>query len=82
MPSRIPRLVSESFSPTWRGPGRITHMWMTVASLPSIADRSPSFLRSQLLEVFYDDSAEPSVSVPAPDFFGVVHGVPRRTRHR
>ncbi len=58
------------------GPGRITHVWMTVAQLPALAERPPDFLRAQLLEVFYDDSDEPSVSVPALDFFGVVHGVP------
>jgi len=58
------------------GPGRVTHLWMTMARLRALADPSPSFLRAQLLEVFYDDLTEPSVSVPALDLFGVVHGVP------
>jgi hypothetical protein len=58
------------------GPGRVTHIWMTVARLRAMNDPSPSFLRSQLLEVFYDGRIEPSVAVPALDLFGVVHGVP------
>jgi hypothetical protein len=58
------------------GPGRVTHVWMTVARLRALDAPSPKFLRAQLLEVFYDDVSEPSVSVPAPDLFGVVHGVP------
>ena len=36
----------------------------------------PERLRAQLLEVFYDDAEEPSVSVPALDFFGLPHGRP------
>jgi len=58
------------------GPGRVTHIWMTMARLSALTDPSPPFLRSQVLEVFYDDLTEPSVSVPVPDMFGVVHGVP------
>jgi hypothetical protein len=58
------------------GPGRITHIWMTVTQLRSLTGSSPRFLRAQLLEIFYDDLSEPSVSVPALDLFGVVHGVP------
>src|SRR5262245_48722217 len=58
------------------GPGRVTHLWMTMARLRALADPSPPFLRAQLLEVFYEDLTEPSVSVPALDLFGVVHGVP------
>jgi len=58
------------------GRGRVGHFWMTVNALRSIGEPSPAFLRSQVLEVFYDDLDEPSISVPALDFFGVVHGVP------
>jgi hypothetical protein len=58
------------------GPGRITHIWMTLAPLPLRLDPVPAFLRAQVLEVFYDDLSEPSVSIPVPDLFGVVHGVP------
>jgi hypothetical protein len=58
------------------GPGRVTHLWMTVGALRSLDAAPPAFLRAQVLEVFYDDLDAPSVSVPALDFFGVVHGVP------
>jgi hypothetical protein len=58
------------------GPGRVTHLWLTVGALRSLDAPPPAFLRAQVLEVFYDDLDEPSVSVPALDFFGVVHGVP------
>ena len=58
------------------GPGRVTHLWVTVGALRSLDAPPPAFLRAQVLEVFYDDLDEPSVSVPALDFFGVVHGVP------
>jgi hypothetical protein len=58
------------------GPGRVTHLWMTVTDLRNIGSPSAVFLRSQVLEIFYDDLDEPSVSVPALDFFGVVHGAP------
>src|SRR5262249_50763118 len=59
-----------------RGPGRVTHVWMTVARLRALSEPSPRFLRAQTLDVFYDDLTEPSVSVPALDLFGVIHGVP------
>jgi Protein of unknown function (DUF2961) len=58
------------------GPGRVMHIWMTVARLRAVNEPSPRFLRAQVLEVFYDDLTEPSISVPALDLFGVVHGVP------
>ena len=58
------------------GPGRVTHLWMTVGALRSLGAPPPAFLRAQVLEVFYDGMDEPSVSVPALDFFGVVHGIP------
>lgn len=53
-----------------RGPGVLRHIWMTV---PPAA---PERLRALLLEVFYDDADEPSVSVPCLDFFGLPHGRP------
>jgi hypothetical protein len=52
------------------GPGRITHVWLTVPPAP------PEQLRALLLEVFYDGATEPSVSVPVLDFFGCPHGRP------
>jgi hypothetical protein len=58
------------------GPGRVGHIWLTVGALRALDAPPPAFLRAQVLEVFYDDLDAPSVSVPALDFFGVVHGVP------
>ena len=53
-----------------RGPGRIGHFWMTVAPM------APERLRAIVLEVFYGDAEEPSISVPAADFFGAPLGRP------
>lgn len=50
------------------GPGRIRHIWMTFRQAP------PEQMRAVILEVFYDGRAEPSVSVPCLDFFGLAHG--------
>ena len=36
----------------------------------------PERMRALVLEVFYDGAAEPSISVPALDFFGLPHGRP------
>jgi len=52
------------------GPGTIRHVWLTVPPAP------PEVMRGLFLEVSYDGSAEPSVSVPVVDFFGVPHGRP------
>jgi hypothetical protein len=52
------------------GSGVIRHVWMTF--LPSRPER----MRALYLEVFYDGSDEPSVSVPCLDFFGLPHGRP------
>ncbi len=52
------------------GPGRIRHFWCTFPPMP------PEAMRGLQLEVFYDDAAEPSVSVPLLDFFGLPHGRP------
>jgi len=52
------------------GPGTVRHFWMTFPPAP------PETMRAMLLEVFYDDLAEPSISVPCVDFFGVSHGRP------
>jgi hypothetical protein len=53
-----------------RGPGTIRHVWCTVPPAP------PDQLRALMLDVFYDDLEEPSVSVPLLDFFGAPHGRP------
>ncbi|MDY7100199.1 MAG: glycoside hydrolase family 172 protein [Actinomycetota bacterium] len=52
------------------GPGVVRHIWMTFPPAP------PERMRSLILEVFYDDHDEPSVSVPCLDFFGMPHGRP------
>ena len=53
------------------GPGIVRHVWMTFPPAP------PEAMRAMVLEVFYDGAEEPSVSVPAVDFFGVAMGRPR-----
>src|SRR5262245_18572791 len=52
------------------GPGTIRHVWMTFPPAP------PARMRALVLEVFYDGGDEPSISVPALDFFGLPHGRP------
>src|SRR5690349_17098269 len=39
-----------------------------------LSNLSPEVGRAQRLEVFYDGLAEPSISVPILDFFGLPHG--------
>lgn len=75
-PNRVLRPGERVVLADLTGPGRVTHLWVTVGALRSLDAPPPAFLRAQVLEVFYDDLDEPSVSVPALDFFGVVHGVP------
>jgi hypothetical protein len=53
------------------GPGTIRHVWCTIPPAP------PEVMRAVVLEVFYDDAAEPAVSVPLLDFFGATCGRPR-----
>ncbi len=53
------------------GPGTLRHFWCTVPPAP------PEVMRAVVLEVFYGDAAEPSVSVPLLDFFGAACGRPR-----
>jgi D-arabinan exo alpha-(1,3)/(1,5)-arabinofuranosidase (non-reducing end) len=50
------------------GPGRVRHIWMTFMAAP------PEEMRAVTLQVFYDERAEPSISVPCLDFFGLPHG--------
>ena len=50
--------------------GVITRIWMT------ISDRSPEMLRALRLEMFWEGSKRPAVSVPLGDFFGM--GLGRR----
>jgi hypothetical protein len=53
------------------GPGVVRHIWMT------FPPARPEVMRAMTLEIFYDGATEPSVSVPALDFFGVAMGRPR-----
>ena len=50
------------------GPGVITHIWTTVASL------DPFHGRSLVLRIYWDGAERPSVETPLGDFFGVGHG--------
>ncbi len=50
------------------GCGVIRHIWITVS------ERSPAELRNQILRMYWDGSAVPSVEVPLSDFFGTAHG--------
>ena len=52
------------------GRGTIRHVWITIPPAP------PERMRAVRLEVFYGDLAEPSISVPLVDFFGVPLGRP------
>ena len=48
-----------------KGPGEITHIWMTIAS----AERY--HLKKLVLRMYWDDEASPSVETPLGDFFGL-----------
>jgi hypothetical protein len=52
------------------GSGILRHLWMTYLPAP------PERMRGLVLEVFYGDATEPSVSVPALDLLGLPHGRP------
>lgn len=52
------------------GPGIISHIWMTMASI------DVNYLRKILLRVFWDDETEPSILCPIGDFFGLGHARP------
>jgi len=54
-----------------RGAGTIRRIWLTVN------DRSPAMLRSLRIEMYWDNAAQPAVSAPLGDFFGI--GLGRRT---
>jgi hypothetical protein len=50
-----------------KGPGCITHIWMTLNSLED------GYLRKCVLKIYWDGEEQPSVNVPVGDFFGVGH---------
>jgi len=50
-----------------RGPGEITHLWMTINS------HDPHHLRNLVLRIYWDGNPFPSVESPVGDFFGLGH---------
>jgi hypothetical protein len=54
-----------------KGPGIVTHIWITVA------DNEYAWPRLLRFRVYYDGHKTPSVDVPLGDFFGVGHGYER-----
>lgn len=54
-----------------KGPGMVTHIWVTVA------DSEYAWPRLLRLRVYYDGDKTPSVDAPLGDFFGVGHGYER-----
>jgi hypothetical protein len=54
-----------------RGPGIVTHIWLTIAA------NEYGWPRLLRLRVYYDGSPEPSVDAPVGDFFAVGHGFER-----
>ncbi len=55
-----------------RGPGVVSHIWLTVA------DNEYAWPRLVRLRIYYDGKKTPSVDVPLGDFFGVGHGYERQ----
>jgi hypothetical protein len=51
------------------GPGRIAHIWCT------IAHDAPFYSRLLTLRIYWDGEENPSVECPVGDFFGIGHGV-------
>ena len=54
-----------------KGPGAVTHIWLTVA------DNEFGWPRLLRIRVYYDGHKTPSVDAPLGDFFGVGHGSER-----
>lgn len=52
-----------------KGPGRIAHIWFTIAA------EDPLYPRSMVLRIYWDGEQEPSVEAPIGDFFAMGHGV-------
>lgn len=55
-----------------KGPGCITHIWITVS-----APLDPYHLRNIVLRIFWDNETEASVETPLGDFFGCCHSIYR-----
>jgi hypothetical protein len=54
-----------------KGPGVVSHIWLTVA------DNEYAWPRLVRFRVYYDGKKTPSIDVPLGDFFGVGHGYDR-----
>jgi hypothetical protein len=54
-----------------KGPGMVTHLWVTVA------DNEFAWPRLLRLRIYYDGYKTPGVDAPLGDFFGVGHGLER-----
>jgi hypothetical protein len=54
-----------------KGPGAVSHIWLTVA------DNEYAWPRLVRFRVYYDGKKTPSIDVPLGDFFGVGHGYDR-----
>jgi len=51
------------------GPGRITHLWLTVSAFPN----DPTFLRDLVLRMTWEKAPVPAVEAPLGDFFALGH---------
>jgi len=54
-----------------KGPGMVSHIWLTVAG------NEYAWPRLLRLRIYYDGNTFPSVDAPVGDFFGVGHGLER-----
>jgi hypothetical protein len=54
--------------PEIKGPGCITHIWMTVACEDLL------YPRKMIIRAYWDGESSPSIESPIGDFFGVGHG--------
>ncbi len=54
-----------------KGPGTITHIWMTVDPGREL----PFSARKVIFRIYWEDQAEPAVEVPLGDFFGMGLGI-------
>jgi len=61
----LPAGESRTLAAVKSGSGVVRRLWMT------LNDRSPKMLRGLRLEMYWDGAAQPAVSAPVGDFFGV-----------
>ena len=58
-----------ALSQVLEGPGKIVHIWCTVAQ------KDPFYSAKLTLRMYWDDEEHPSVECPLGDFFGIGFGV-------